>query len=257
MHLVHGRAALGVIAEILLLGALDALVGLSSLGWVTGVTCAFVVNAALARGLYRTGAVGLGPADRVTLVRATLVSAVAALTADSYVRPTPVAPLITLSVVALILDWVDGRVARRTGTTSTLGALFDQEVDAFLILVLSVEVARLSGAWVLAIGAARYAFLAAGWLLPWFNASLPPRYWRKVAAAAQGIVLTCAAARVLPAGVMTVALLAALALLTESFGRDVWWLWRRRDVHARPPVLPAQSCQPSGETRPEADPAAA
>ena len=47
------------------------------------------------------------------------------------------------------LDAVDGQVARRTGTVSALGARFDMEVDAFLILVLSVYVApdrRLVGA---------------------------------------------------------------------------------------------------------------
>jgi phosphatidylglycerophosphate synthase len=253
---VQGRAALGVIAEALLLSALGAMVGLSALGWVTGVTCAFVVNAALARGLSRAGVVGLGPADRVTAVRATLVCAVAALTAHSYVHPAPAAPLVALAVVALVLDGVDGWVARRTGTASPLGALFDQEVDAFLILILSVQVARSAGPWVLAIGAARYVFLAAGWLAPWFNASLPPRYWRKVVAATQGIVLTCAAAQVLPSGVNTTALLVALALLTESFGRDVWWLWRRRPVQAGPTVPPGV-LEASGAPRADVDPTAA
>ena len=114
-----------------------------------------------------------------------------------------------------------------------LGAQFDGEVDAFLILVLSVYVARSAGAWVLAIGAARYAFLAAGWPLPWMREPLPPRYWRKVVAATQGIVLTVAAADVLPAAVTVVALVAALALLAESFGRDVWWLWSNRHRRAR------------------------
>ena len=129
----------------------------------------------------------------------------------------------TLTVVALALDWVDGWVARRNGTTS-LGARFDGEVDAFLILVLSVYVARSAGAWVLAIGAARYAFLAAGWLLPWLREPLPPRYWRKVVAVTQGVVLTIAAADVLPLALTQAALLVALGLLAESFGRDVWWL---------------------------------
>ena len=84
------------------------------------------------------------------------------------------------------------------------------------------------GAWVLAIGAARYAFLAAGWLLPWMRETLPPRYWRKVVAATQGIVLTIAAADVVPQALAEVAVAAALALLAESFGRDVWWLWSHR-----------------------------
>ena len=123
-----------------------------------------------------------------------------------------------------------GRAAH--GTATALGAQFDGEVDAFLILVLSVYVARSTGAWVLAIGAARYAFLAAGWLLPWMREPLPPRYWRKVVAATQGIVLTIAAADVLPLALTQIALAVALALLAESFGRDVWWLWSRR--HAAP-----------------------
>jgi phosphatidylglycerophosphate synthase len=168
----------------------------------------------------------LGPADRVTLVRATLVGAVAALMADAFVRPVAVPALVTLSVVALVLDAVDGWVARRTGTVSPLGARFDGEVDALLILVLSVYVSNSIGPWVLAIGAARYLFLVAGWLLPWMRPQLPPRYWRKTVAAIQGIALTIAAADVLPRRGTEASLVVALGLLTESFGRDVWWLRR-------------------------------
>ena len=102
----------------------------------------------------------------MTLTRATLAVGVAALTAESFLRDVPVATLVALAAVALVLDYVDGRVARRTGTASALGARLDGEVDAFLILVLSVYVAPSAGAWVLAIGAARYAFLVAGWPFP-------------------------------------------------------------------------------------------
>ena len=140
------------------------------------------------------------------------------------------------------------------GTATPLGAQFDGEVDAFLILVLSVYVARSAGAWVLAIGAARYAFLAAGWLLPWMREQLPPRHWRKVVAATQGIVLAIAAADVLPLAVTQVALLVALALLAESFGRDVC-------VAVAPPLRLARSrggrCGPrraAQRAHPDADP---
>ena len=37
-------------------------------------------------------------------------------------------------------------------------------------------------------------------------------------------MLTVAAANVLPRTVTTAALVVALVLLAESFGRDVWWL---------------------------------
>ena len=192
--------ATGLIAQVLLLDLLAATAGLGAAGWVVGVACAMTMAAALARGLARGPGGRLGPASWVTLARATLAVGVAALAADSFTRDTPVALLVTLAAVALALDAVDGWVARRTGTASALGARFDGEVDAFLILALSVYVAPAYGAWVLAIGAARYLFLAGEWLLPWMRAPLPPRRWRKVVAAAQGIVLTVAAAEVLPRG---------------------------------------------------------
>ncbi|HKD87266.1 MAG TPA: CDP-alcohol phosphatidyltransferase family protein, partial [Streptosporangiaceae bacterium] len=134
--------------------------------------------------------------------------------------------LVTLSAVALALDAVDGQVARRTGTATSLGGRFDGEVDAFLILLLSIAVSQAYGSWVLVIGAARYALLLAGWLIPWLAAPLPPRYWRKVVAAVQGIVLTVAASGLLDSLIGMIAVAAALLLLAESFGRDVIWLYR-------------------------------
>ncbi len=104
------------------------------------------------------------------------------------------------------------------------GARFDMEVDAFLILVLSVIVATSFGWWVLLIGLARYLLLGAEQVWPWLQQPVPPRYWRKVVAAVQGIVLTVAVADVLPLAVMALALVVALVLLAESFGRDVLWL---------------------------------
>jgi phosphatidylglycerophosphate synthase len=218
------------IAQLVLLVALAGTVGLSVLGWVVGIGCGVVTDAALARGLARSGSTGLGPADRVTFARAALVGGVAALTAGSLTRPGPVTTVVSLAGVALSLDAVDGWLARRTHTTSALGARFDMEVDAFLILVLSVYVIRSTGVWVLAIGAAPYVFLAVASTLPWMRRPVPPRYWRKVVAATEGIVLTIAAVDVLPRSLMSAALLASLALLTESFGRDLWWLWRHRQI---------------------------
>jgi phosphatidylglycerophosphate synthase len=177
------------------------------------------------------------PASWVTLARATLAVGVAALAAESFAHAIPVALLVTLAAVALVLDLVDGWVARHTGTATELGARFDGEVDAFLILALSVYVAPACGTWVLAIGAARYLFLAGELLLPWMRAPLPPRRWRKLVAAAQGVVLTVAAAGVLPLAVTQALLVAALVLLTASMGECVWWLWRRR--HGAPGGRPS------------------
>ena len=102
------------------------------------------------------------------------------------------------------------------------------EVDAFLLLVLSVYVAQGVGWWALAIGLLYYAFAAAGLALPWMRATLPPRYWRKVVTAVAGIALVVAASGVLPAVGNALVTLIALALLVESFARDVLWLIRHR-----------------------------
>jgi phosphatidylglycerophosphate synthase len=174
-----------------------------------------------------------GPASWVTLVRGALAAAVAALVVGSFANDTPVALLVALAAVALALDLIDGWIARRTHTESAFGARFDGEVDAFLILVLSVYAAPIYGAWVLAIGAARYVFLAGEWLLPWMRASLPPRRWRKVVAAMQGLVLTVAAAEILSHTLTQVLLGAALIALTASVVQCVCWLWRRRQDHTR------------------------
>jgi len=220
-------------AQLLLLAALAETVGLGGAGWVVGVVSAVTLAVALARALRRDPGARLGPADAVTLTRATLAVGVAALAADSFARDVPVTTFATLASVALALDFVDGQVARRTGTASALGARLDGEVDAFLMLALSVEVAPTVGAWVLAIGAARYAFFAAGRPFAWMRAELPRRDWRKVVTAAQGLALTTVAAEILPLAAARVVLAVALALLAESFGRDVWWLWRHRS--ATPP----------------------
>jgi phosphatidylglycerophosphate synthase len=228
----------GLIAQVVLLTVLAGTAGLGAAGWTVGIACAVTMATALARGLARHPGDRLGPASWVTLARATLAVGVAALAADSFTHGTPVALLVTLAAVALVLDAVDGWVARRTGRATELGARFDGEVDAFLILALSVYVAPVCGTWVLAIGAARYLFLAGEWLLPWMRAPLPPRRWRKLVAATQGVVLTVAAAGVLPRTLTQALLLAALALLTASMGQCTWWLWRRR--HAAHDQVPEE-----------------
>jgi phosphatidylglycerophosphate synthase len=223
----------GLIWQLATLTAVAATAGLGLSGLFAGVVFGLVVCLALSHGL---GGRPLGPADRVTLGRAVLVGLVTALVVDPGAARPPMVLLVGVTAVALALDGVDGWVARRTNTCSALGARFDMEVDAFLILVLSVQVARELGPWVLAIGAMRYAYVAAGFVAPWLRGSLPVRYWRKVVAAAQGVILMVAMSGWLPLPAVGAVVLLALGLLLESFGRDVLWLWHNR-TPAGLPVL--------------------
>jgi len=217
---------LGMLATAAVLGVVFVTAGLAVAGWIAGLATGLATAALLAAARTRSDQPSIHPADWVTLIRAVLVAGVAGLVADSFSRPVSITALVTLSAVALVLDAVDGQVARRTGTATPLGARLDGEVDAFLILLLSIAVSQVYGGWVLAIGAARYVLLLAGWLIPWLAAPLPPRHWRKVVAAVEGIVLTVAVSGVLDRLVGMIAVAAALLLLAESFGRDVIWLYR-------------------------------
>jgi phosphatidylglycerophosphate synthase len=218
----------GAGVQLLLLAVLWVTVGLTMAGWVAGavftVGCWVVLLVAFRRARTRT----LGPANRVTLARVLLIGGVTALAVSGLGEPAHTV-MVVLAAVALLLDTVDGRVARRTGTASELGARFDIEADAFLVLVLCVFVAVQLGAWwVLTIGFMRYAFVAAAWVWPWLSGPLEHSQARKLIGALQGIALLVAASGLLPdvAGVVVVAV--ALALLCWSFGRDVVRLYGAR-----------------------------
>ena len=214
-----GLAVLGAAG----LAAIWAVDGLPAIGWLAALAYLAASNALLLDALRRARAPRLGWANVVTATRSALVAIIAGLVVASFVAPISVPLLICLVVPALVLDAVDGWVARSTGTTTELGARFDMEVDAFLLFILSAYVAPILGHWVLAIGLMRYVFVAAGWMLSWLRLQLPPRPWRKVVTAVQGIALTLAASGLVPelAGVLVGV---ALAMLVESFGRDVLWL---------------------------------
>lgn len=234
-----GAAAVGAAAPILLLVELVLGAGGSRLGawgWIAAIGYLAVSNALLVRGLRRSGANRVGPANLVTSLRSTLVAAITGLVAadlagslagGATANGIPIPLLLGLVVPALALDGVDGWVARRSGSASELGARFDMEVDAFLLLVLSAHAARGLGPWVLGIGLLRYAFVAAGWIWPRLRRTLPYRYWRKVAAAFAGVALAFAASGLLP-GLSAALVALALLLLVESFGRDLVWLLRSR-----------------------------
>jgi phosphatidylglycerophosphate synthase len=176
----------------------------------------------------------LGAANRVTLVRVGLAMLLAAAV-DEPVAASPswVAwALVGVASVAALLDAVDGPLARRSGRASAFGARFDMESDAWLTLVLSVLVwqAERAGAWVLASGLMRYAFVAATWGWPWLAMPLAPRRRRQAVCVIQIVALIVALAPVGPPAWSGALCAAGLVLLAASFGADVRLLWRARGI---------------------------
>ena len=199
-------------------------------GYLVGVGALYVVLSVLvvASLPVSLGAAHLGTANRVTLGRAALVLPLAALTIQGQV--TSVIGywwIIAVATVAMILDCVDGWVARRRGPT-VFGARFDMELDAFLLLVLSLMVWQSGkvGPWVALIGVLRYLFVAASWLQSSLAVELPPSWRRQTICVVQGVVLLVCLGPVIPATMASIIAFAALVTLVTSFAVDVHWLSR-------------------------------
>jgi len=170
-----------------------------------------------------------GPANYVTMLRAAVVALAATLLVES---PGERFAWFVVGATACLaaLDGLDGWLARRTGLASAFGARFDMEVDALLILVLSLFVWRYNkaGVWVLACGLMRYLFVAAGWVLPWMAGPLPPTLRGKSVAVGQFAGLGLALAPIVSPPVSAIVAAITLAALVWSFGIDVMRLRHRQ-----------------------------
>lgn len=161
-----------------------------------------------------------GRANLVTAGRLALVLALPVLPASLG----PAAP-ITVGLVILIADGVDGWLARRYELSSEFGEFFDKETDALFLLVLCLMTATqgLLSPWVVGLGLLRYLFVVALFLV---QPQIGKEYrsgWARVIYV--GVVLAMLAA-FLPYPTVTHPLVAAAAAaLLYSFGRYTWWLW--------------------------------
>ena len=169
-----------------------------------------------------------GAANQITTLRAILVALVAGLVGEPR-RPAIAAAAVAAGVAVTLLDGVDGWLARRYGIASPFGARFDMEIDALLILALSVLAWRheKAGAWVVASGLLRYTFVAAGRVAPRLRAPLPPSRRRQAICVVQIAALTLAMVPAIQPPASALLAGAALAALSCSFLIDTAWLWRR------------------------------
>ena len=201
------------------------------------VPFAWLAAAGFATGMALVLSVGLrhhpfpqfGAANLVTTVRLMLVALLAGFVLEEPQTDRAMA-IVILALLCIALDGVDGWLARRSRLSSRLGARFDMETDALLVLLLSLLVWRYhkAGLWVLGSGLMRYIFVGAGWVLPWMAGRLTPTTRGKTVAVIQFFGLTIALMPfVLPPGSALVAGL-TFAALAWSFAIDVRRLWNQR-----------------------------
>ena len=207
-------------------------------GWGVGLACGLV---SVGRRPGWVPAARWGPAGQVTVIRAALACAVAAVIAASVAQPSA-------ALHSCSLTWSGWR-ARRWSTVGGAAAPDGLEVRGAVrrrdrrVLHARPQRLRLGDGRLVGAGdrCGPLRVRRAGWVLPGCVRAAPG-YWRKVVTATQGIVLTVAAAGVAPRAVDQPGAGRGARLFAESFGRDVLWAWRHGAAQPAqvtgPPALP-------------------
>jgi phosphatidylglycerophosphate synthase len=226
-------AALGLVLTVLVFFLARALDPAQGLGATLGAAGLFLIAGAAA--LHAMGVMGyarhgFGAPNVVTFVRLALVCSLSiGLVRGDLLAESGLAVFV-IAVLALSLDGLDGWLARRDGVATAFGARFDMEVDAALSCMLSLIllISGHVGPEIMILGFSRYAFIAAGMVLPWLRAPLTDLFSRKVVCVFQIGALCLLLLPAVPEGLARGISLCAAGLLLWSFGRDIVDLARRR-----------------------------
>jgi phosphatidylglycerophosphate synthase len=135
-------------------------------------------------------------------------------------------PALLLALLMLLLDGVDGWLARRHNSASAFGARFDMETDSLFVLVLALLVWQFDKApgWVILAGLWRYAFVVAGWLYPKLAAPMAPSRRRQTVCVIQVSALLICLLPPLGKSPGTAVALLSLIILSASFCIDLYRL---------------------------------
>jgi len=166
-----------------------------------------------------------GAANQVTTARLVFVALIAGFIGEPS-EPAAAAVAAGAAVAVTAMDGVDGWLARRTSMSSAFGARFDMEVDALLILILSILAWQYqkAGAWVLLSGLLRYLFVLAGWVWPWMERSLEPSRRRQAVCVVQVAALIAVIEPFVTQPLSSAIAAFALGVLAGSFLIDARWL---------------------------------
>jgi len=220
-------AVLALIAVVVLASGLRELLPLGSAYPLKAGICFAVVAAIAVSRINRSNHpfAAFGPANQVTAARAVFVALIAGFIGELS-EPALAAASAAGAVAVTVMDGVDGWLARRTKMSTAFGARFDMEVDALLILILSVLAWQhgKAGAWVMLSGVLRYVFVLAGWVWPWMERPLEPSRRRQTVCVLQiAALIAVIEPFVIPPLSDAIAAL-AFGVLAGSFLIDTRWL---------------------------------
>jgi phosphatidylglycerophosphate synthase len=161
------------------------------------------------------------------MMRLIIVALIASVIGEPVSARAAMAASLATAVMTL-LDGVDGWLARRSRMDSAFGARFDMETDAALVLAMSFLIWQhgKAGVWVLLGGVLRYAFVMAGWYLPWMARPLRPTLRARVITVCHMVALSVALAPFVPVPFSAIAVGLSTSALAWSFAVDVRRLWR-------------------------------
>lgn len=216
--LLAGALALG-------LASLAAAPVLPETALAAGWLIYLLATAWVARNLHRHSHARFGAGNAVSLLRLVVLCLLVMLLAASRHGGWLV---LTMAILFLLLDGVDGYAARRDGTCSPFGARFDIELDALFVLLACGWLwwAGKAQAWVLLGGMPHYLFLFGRYWWPGCRRSLAPSRRRGTIGMVQAGVLTGCLAPITGPPLTTLALGLALLLVAISFWLDLWPLPR-------------------------------
>ena len=139
--------------------------------------------------------------------------------------------LFLLSFISLILDGLDGYVSRYLNQTSKFGEVFDQEVDNFLILILSISLILNHNYvfYIIIVPFYRYVFQILVKIEILSKDDLPYSVMRKLICVLITInLILCNSFNTIES--FNTLLYVIILLLTYSFIKDTVWLYRRKNA---------------------------
>ena len=138
--------------------------------------------------------------------------------------------LFILSLISIALDGIDGYISRYLKQTSIFGEIFDQEVDNFLIMILSISLILNHNYfyYIIIIPFYRYIFLILIKTRLISSDSLPHSYFRKLVCVLMTVsLILCNCFNYVES--FNALLYVVILLLTYSFVKDTIWLYRRKN----------------------------